>query len=360
MANSRTLWSCANHAFLKSLLYLLGALMFFPNRFTATIAVVLFLLPFSAMADQVVMKNGDVITGNISMVTDEDVFIEPGYADEFSVSLSEVASLVIEESLEVELADSTVINGSIGVNSAGEQVIINDGVETPFSLTDIARAKEPDPHFDWSAQADWSSTLNQGNTDSQTTLMFLRGDMKVGDHRHYGDLTFRREEVNSVSTKEQDLLNYSYNWFFSDPWFVGGSFTYERDPIRDLDHRYTAGLLFGRDIFDDAHKFLTISLGAGYSDEEIGGVSTSGAVALWNLRYTHKLWSGVNFFHDQNFTQQFYGVDNTIFKTNTGFMFDLVSDLYATVSLRYDYETDPAAGASKDDSTLAIGLGYSF
>ena len=141
---------------------------------------------------------------------------------------------------------------------------------------------------------------------------------------------------------------------------MGGSLTFERDPIRELEHRYTAGLIFGRDIFDDAKKFLTFSVGVGYSDEEIGGVSESGAVGLWTLRYEHEFWSGVDFFHNQNFTQQFYGVDNLILKTNTGFRFDIIDDLYANISLRYDYETEPAAGASEDDSTLQFGIGYSF
>ena len=83
-------------------------------------------------------------------------------------------------------------------------------------------------------------------------------------------------------------------------------------------------------------------------------------MGLWTLRYEHEFWDGINFFHNQNFTQQFYGLDNTIFKTNTGFRFDLISDLYANIALRYDYETEPAPGRSKDDSTLSLGLGYSF
>ena len=59
-------------------------------------------------------------------------------------------------------------------------------------------------------------------------------------------------------------------------------------------------------------------------------------------------------------TYQFYDNNNTIIKTNTGFMFDLWGDLYANASLRYDYETEPAAGVENYDSTLAIGLGYDF
>lgn len=335
--------------------------MFHAYRAAALLILSLVFATSAFAQDRIVMKNGDVITGNVSLIDGDDVFIEPSYADEFAVDLSEVATIEIDEAFEVELADKTRTDAAIlTLNDAGEQVLIIDGVERPVSLAEIAEATEPEAYFDWGANVDLNATYNDGNTDSRNTLLFAQGNMKVGDHRHFGDLTFRREEQNGVSVKEQDLLNYAYNWLFNDPWYIGGSFSWERDPIRELEHRYTAGLLVGRDIFDDATKFLTFSVGVGYSDEEIGGVSESGAVGLWNLRYEHAFWDGVDFFHTQNFTQQFYGLDNLILKTNTGFRFDIIDDLYANVSLRYDYETEPAAGASKDDSTLQFGIGYKF
>lgn len=325
------------------------------------LAGLLLALPFGVLAqDVIVMKNGDVITGDVTKVTADEVRIDPSYADEFGVNRAEVESINLDNSFQVKLDDDTTVDAQIALDESGEQVLIVDGQARPVALADVAEAKEPDPYMEWGAKVDFNATRNDGNTDSQNTLLFSSGNLRLGDHRHLADLTFRREETDGVRTKEQDLFNYSYNWMFSKPWYMGGSFTFERDPIRDLDHRYTAGLLFGRDIFNEEGRFLTITIGAGYSDEEIAGVSDSGAVGLWTLRYEQTFWEGVDFFHNHQLTQHFYGEDNLIFKTNTGFRFDLVSDLYATVSLRYDYETEPAAGASKDDSTLALGLGYSF
>lgn len=311
--------------------------------------------------DRVVMKNGDVITGNVSLIDGDDVYIEPSYADEFAVDLAEVESIVLEQSFEVELADGTMIDAaSLGVNEAGEQVIIVGEEQRPVVLTEIAEAQEPDEYFEWGALVDVNATINDGNSDSRNVIIYGQGDVKVGDHRHYADLTLRSEEQNGVDTTDQTLLNYSYNWFFNDPWFIGGAATYERDPIRDLENRYTAGFLVGRDLIDTASTFLTFSFGPGYSSEEIGGVKEDGAVFLWSLRYEQDYTGWMTFFHNNNLTQQFYGQDNLIIKTNTGFRFDLVGDLYANISLRYDYETEPAPGRSKDDSTLQMGVGYSF
>lgn len=319
------------------------------------------LMSLPALAeDRLVMKNGDVITGNISAIVDGEVLIEPSYAGEFAVDIAEVVSMEADQEFEVELADERILSAQIGLDDSGKQVLIVGDSPELLDLSDIAEASEPDPYFEWGANVDFSATFNDGNTDSRNTLLFANGNVRHGDHRHLGDLTFRREETDGDSTKEQDLLNYAYNWIFSDPWYMGGTFTWEQDPIRELEHRYTAGLIFGRDIFDDSRKFLTLSFGVGFSDEEIGIETESGAVGLWNLRYEHTFWGKVDFFHNHNLTQQFYGEDNLIFKSNTGFKLDIVDDLYGSVSFRYDYETEPAPDATKDDTTLALGIGYSF
>lgn len=320
------------------------------------------LAPAAAIAeDRIVMKNGDVITGNIAQVADDEVLIEPSYADEFAVDLAEVASIELDEAFEVELADETTLDARLALDDSGRQVLITeDGLERPIALTDLAEAVEPDPYRDWGLKADFNATYNSGNTDSKNTLLFIDGFYKQGDHRHRADLSFRNESINDQQTQEQTLFNYGYNWVFADPWFLGASFQFERDPIRELDYRYTAGLLLGRDIFDDADKYLGIALGGGWSEQELGGIVESGTTGLWNLRYEHSLLSWMDFFHTQTFTWQFYGNENSIYKTNTGLTFDLIEDLYFNVSFRYDYETEPAEGRSEDDSTLAFGLGYSF
>lgn len=328
---------------------------------SATTATLALTLAASAIAaDRVVMTNGDVITGDVSLITDSDVFIDPSYADEFAVSLSEVATIDLDEAFEVELADKSVQQATLKVNAAGQQVIVVDDVERPITLTEIAEAKAPEPYFKWSALVDFNASYNSGNTDSQNTLLYSQGTIKAGEHQHYGDLTFRDEETNGVKTQDQTLFNYAYSWYFNEPWFIGATASYERDPVRELDHRYTLGAVAGRDLIDNATTFLTFSAGVGYTDEEIGGVSDSGTVGLFALRYEQDFTDWMTFYLNNNTTQQFYGNDNLIIKTTTGLRFDLVGDLYANVGLRYDYETEPAPGSSKDDSTLQLGLGYKF
>jgi len=315
----------------------------------------------TVQADQVIMKNGDIITGTVNRIANGKVWIQPSYADEFGVAASEVAKMDAALQFEVELAEQQKVTGTFQLSPEGEQQLLIDGVARPVDLATVAQAVVPEPYFTRTSHAEVNATINSGNTDSQNSLIYADTRVKFGEHRHFADITFRRDETNDVKTKEQDLFNYNYNWLFNRPWFVGGSFTYERDPIKELDHRYTAGLLFGRDIFNDAGRFLSVSFGAGYSDQEQYGVSDSGSVGLWKLFYNQALIGGkMSLYHDDNITYQFYGENNMIFKSNTGLRFDIYKNVYLTTSLRYDYETEPAPGASEDDLTFAVGVGASF
>lgn len=328
-----------------ALMALLGALIF----------------PGAASADKLVMKNGDVITGNISKIEDNEVFIEPDYADEFSVDLAEVMTLEADQTFEIEMEDGSKVDAAFAIAEDGKQTLVIEDDVQAVELVDVTLATEPEEWYDRTSHVDLNMTWNGGNTDSRNNLLFADTFLKLGDHRHLAELTIRRDETDGTSTKKQDLFNYSYNWLFAEPWYMGTTFTYERDPIKELDHRYTLGLIMGRDIFNDANRFLSISLGAGYTDEQFFTSEDSGATGLWDLRYTHDLMDGdIAFFHNHNINYQFYGVNNAIFKSNTGFRFDLFADVYANVSLRYDYETEPAEGAENDDSTFVVGIGAEF
>lgn len=319
------------------------------------------LLSGNILADQVIMKNGDVITGDISKIEDDKVFIVPSYADEFSVKLDEVVSIDADQTFEIELEDGSKVDASFAHGTDGMQTLVVDDATRNIQMEELVMATEPPPWYERTSHVDVNMTWNSGNTDSRNNLVYADTSLRLGDHRHVGDLTIRRDQTDGQYTKKQDLFNYSYNWFFSDPWYMGGTFAYERDPIRELDHRYTAGLIFGRDIFDEPGRFLTISLGAGWSEEQFESTGKdSGATGLWALRYSQDFFENLAFFHDHNINYHFYGENNLIFKSNTGFRFDIINDVYTNVSLRYDYETEPTAGAENQDTTFVFGVGAKF
>ena len=292
-------------------------------------------LPGALLADQLKMNNGDVITGEVKKVENNKVFIKPAYASEFSVDLAEVVSIEAEKVFEVELEDGREVSAQFaGSANEGEQTLIVDGAQMNVGTMALTQAAEPEPWYARTSHVDLNLAWNNGNTDSKNNLLFADTRLRFGEHRHLAELTIARDQTNGIDTKKQDLFNYQYNWLFNKPWYLGGTASYERDPIKDLSHRYMVGVLIGRDIIKDSSKFLTASLGVGYSKQKQSGLTDSGATGLWNLIYEHDFKGGaIAFFHHHDLNYQFYGDNNLILKTDTGFRFDIIGSLYSTHSI---------------------------
>ena len=101
------------------------------------------LLPGAAIADQLLMKNGDIITGTVTKIVDDEVYIDPSYADEYAVDLAEVVSIEAEQIFEVELADGNKMDAQFAGATDGEQTLIVDGASMSIGMLELAAAFEP-------------------------------------------------------------------------------------------------------------------------------------------------------------------------------------------------------------------------
>jgi putative salt-induced outer membrane protein YdiY len=155
--------------------------------------------------------------------------------------------------------------------------------------------------------------------------------------------------------------DYLYSWFMSDHWFLQVGFGGERDPVRELNRRLSAGGGLGYRFFDDAHRRLEVSLSAVGVDEEIGGDANQSLAARWSADFRQDLLDGnLEFFHEQSVWDYLSGRANTLIQTSTGFRWDVWGDIYFNTQLDWDYETDPPQGVENQDIWYKVGLGVEF
>jgi hypothetical protein len=64
--------------------------------------------------------------------------------------------------------------------------------------------------------------------------------------------------------------------------------------------------------------------------------------------------------HDHNLAYQDCGRNNTIIRSTTGLRMDILWDICATATCRFNCETEPAHGKFSKDATPAFGLGAIF
>jgi putative salt-induced outer membrane protein YdiY len=336
--------------------------------------IVAWLFMSVAHADLVVMKNGDRITGDVLEIWDNDVIIEPEYDDDtkISISLDNVDYIESEREFEITMADGrNVIALLPGRGAGGEQLLEIDGKRTSISYDQLEQLDEIDDYYDWDSHIDFNFALNKGNTDSLNTKFYADTNLKLGDHRHIADVTLTFEEQNRTTTRDNDLLRYNYNWLFGKVWFLGGSASAERDPIRDLDDRFIVGVTIGRDIWDKPRRAMNFQVGLGYltesssPDDDLGNPlpteSNQSIAALWLYRFRYDLLGDdLEIYHNNTLQWYVTGRTNTVVKTVTGVRYEITDLLYLNTSLDFDWESDPAGEAENEDLALVIGLGVEF
>ena len=328
----------------------------------AWVAVVCLLSVASANADVLVLKNGDRITGDVKRIWDAEVSIEPEYSDEFQVDLAAISHIESTRDFEVEFNDGRKLDARLaGENAAGEQIFTSDSGDVSAPLEDMLELNEPEAAFDWDTNIEVSGSVNKGNTDSSASKVRAYSTLTMNDHRHIGDIEYFRERLAGVSTKERDLFKYNYNYLYTDNWFFTVGASVERDPIILLDNRMIASAGIGLDIWNTPRRSLSVSLGGGFQSEEIDSVESDGSVASWGLDYRQDFFGDdVGVFHRQSIVANLSGRSNTSYKTTTGFGYEITDLFSATISLDYNYETDPAEGAKNEDVAFLLGLAAEF
>jgi len=96
--------------------------------------------PAIALADRIVMKNGDLITGRVTRVNQQEVVIDPPYTKAFAVKRDAVASIETAEALEVELEDGSRVRARFAGAQDGRQVVEPEESARAIEVPSIHRA----------------------------------------------------------------------------------------------------------------------------------------------------------------------------------------------------------------------------
>lgn len=314
-----------------------------------------------AANDFVIMKNGDRITGEVEKIWNEEVFIEPEYGDTYAIELEYVAYIHTEEEFEVEFVRgrrTETVLGRLGLDDMGQPVVIVDNGARTYPLKEVDNMLEVEDFFDWEVRSDISVNVASGNTQTNNGRFYAMGRIKLGEHRHKLELTRDGAQAEGETTKDQTDVYYEDLWTFRDDWFMRGSISWTRDPIRDLDSRSQFYVGPGFHFWDDSKRTLNLSLGPNLLVEQIGEESEQSVSVQTVFRYEQRfLDDDLVLFQQTDLQRVVSGRDNKILNTSTGLRWELPRDIYVNLQVDFDYESNPAEGREKEDVTYLVGVG---
>jgi len=320
----------------------------------------------NGMADEINLKNGDRITGEVIRMQENQLVIQTAYAGEITIAWEEVLRVKTDRPIKVVLQDDTSFEGLSQAFEESKMKLDSDMLEAPasFKLSDV-RVINPvmkKPVY-WTARANVSLFNERGNTDSDN--YYLDGEFIARTEKNRYSFAGRNNEEKSsgVTTAKRAFGYGKYDHFLNKKWFLFANTLFEHDEFKDLNLCSTLGAGAGYQFFETSTLNLSTSAGMAWADENFDVAEDNNYPAgQWSVDYDQYFFNKfMQLFHKQYGYISVEDSNDWFFKTQTGVRFPLYKGLTARVQFNYDYDNQPSAAAKEKENTMfLLLLGYQF
>ncbi|HVV46158.1 MAG TPA: DUF481 domain-containing protein, partial [Bryobacteraceae bacterium] len=330
----------------------------------------------SARADQVVLKNGDRLTGSIVRKDGRNLTIK---TDQFGVVTTlwdQVVSVQADKPVNVVLADGRTVQGTIATTNGKLEVTTNNAKLSlePAEVTAIRnddeqkayeRLQNPGWGDLWTATGSVGLAGTAGNARTLTFTTAVNADRVTTTDKLsvYFNTIKATAVVNRLNADTAQAvrggLGYDHN--LTSRMFANVFNDYEYDKFQNLDLRFVVGAGFGYHAIKTDRSQLDLMAGADFNHSSFSTpLIQNSAEVYFGDGYKYKLSAATSFY--QSF-RMFNDVSNTgTYRVNfdVGAATKISKWLSWNLALSDRYLNNPAPGRKTNDFLYTTGLGITF
>jgi len=334
----------------------------------AWIALALLAACGSALADEVLLKNGDRISGTIVSKSGDVLKLKTDYAGELKIKWAEVQALRTSEPVDVMLSDGRLESVLIEPAAQGG-VFLRDprvGEEGEVGLERIAYIN-PGPEVTgrgvaYSGSINLGASVSDGNTNNRNVYAEAKFLARTKLNRWSVEGDVRQAESDGERTEEKWRLFGNYRHFIQEQRYLYARTSFEHDEFADVDLRATLGGGYGNQVYDTDSLKLSFEGGLDYLTLDRSRGENEDYVALgWGVDYQQELWDGIAILsHDQQGFMSLEDWQNIFLRTRTALRFPLADSLETALQLNLEWDNQPAPDRDRVDSLWLLTLGYKW
>ena len=378
-------------------------------RFVAAFLFAAMLRPFTAVADQVSINDGSILTGEVTGLYEGVLGIETSFAGVLEFPADQVAGIRTDMPMIIETKNGERISGTMAYDAQSGQRIFSKTFGTvEISMTDLdaiwqrngagpelvalrktqeeqkkAMAEMQEKHEAelaelkvkeetaeekadkvWSGRVKFGFAGSDGNTEETKLDGKVVAERKTDFDRLKLSLQGRYEKTDGEETKNETKGEARLERDINDRLFAFGAIGLEQDKFEDVDLRtdLTGGLGYFL-IKKDSHE-LKPRLGVGYEVTAYGSAPTTKEVVLSaGYDYRIDMFEKLRFTHSLTYLPVFddiaedYRIDSD---AELAYPIDDGKLWSVELGLRNQYDSMPAADVKKLDTYYSLGLARKF
>ncbi len=332
---------------------------------TLCMACAFFLAAFSAAAcaDEVVLENGDTITGKVMRIEKGVLTVSTAYSEPVSIRTEKVLSITTEEAVEVHLSGGEVVRGRLSTTAPG-QVVVEPGEgrgAVAISWDKLESLNPPAKEFKWTGNVSIGANSQSGNTDRTSASVGAEAVKKSDIDRATFKLLYNYAEESGSMTARNVYGMLKYDYFFSDRLYGYVSVEMLSDRFRDIKLRSIVGPGVGYQVWDDDARSLRLELGAAFFSEDLYlGTDDSWAASRAAAALRWKLSGNLEFSDSLVVNNRLDQPDDYQLRNEAAIATSLGAGWAMKLSNIVEYDSEPSAGVKSTDLFWILALQYSF
>jgi putative salt-induced outer membrane protein YdiY len=336
-------------------------------------AAALCLLWSGLRADEVLLKDGSRVVGEVQSLVDGKLKVKTAFAKEIEIAWPEVAGLTTEKTLPFVLKDGSIIMGRAAGGAAGNLTINMEQPAAPYTapLPGITAINPPPkPAITFKGFAAAGATINDGNTQNKA----FNGNAEFEARAERQRFTLRgstnyAEDATGITARNSHG-NLKYDFFVTKRFYLYASALFEGDKFQDLKLRTALSAGPGYQFIDTGTfqepwlRELQVSGEAGlsYFNEDFGSSPDQHFVAArWSARVNWPIVpKKITLFHFHEGFPSLKRAADLYVTTEQGVRFAILENFFAAAQVNWRWDNTPAIGKERGDTAYLLSLGYNF
>lgn len=323
-----------------------------------------------AVGGQVVLVNGDTLTGTIDSIVGGKLQLRSPLLGTVEIDMIHVDSVTSDELVTVVLSDGRSVVRRLRAAAPRTAQLQDDAghVDLDVALDEIdAINPPPKPEPQWTGSITGSVTSIHGNTRSQSIQASVSVSKRTETDRtsagaDYGRATRRNDTTGKDDTTEDWWrLRGKYDRFFSEKFYGYIEGRYAVDKVADLDRRIIGGAGVGYQWIESERMNFSTEAGAAYISEKYKNDGTDDRItAQLGYHFDTQLNSILTFNHDLSYFPSTETFSDYYLTTTFELRARLTEKMYTSFRTIFDYDATPAPDKTSTDIRHILGVGWDF
>ena len=342
----------------------------------------IFVFASAGFADQITMKDGDRITGDIVKKDGGTVTVKSKNFGTVELKWEDVAAVRSDQPLNVTLTGGRTIKANIETRGGQIQVAAPGAPQAvdPKDVVTLRNDAEEKTYQKYlhprlldlwtiTGSLDLAGTKGNAETSTLTTpINFVRASNTTRTTAYFNSIT-SSAKIDGVNGQTARAVRggWSYNRKIdSSKLFFNGFNDYEYDKFQALDLRVVLGGGVGYVIWSRDTNRLTVTGGSDWNRSAFGASGASAAFtrnsaeAFWGDDFNYKLSARTSFVESFRMFDNLSDTGEYRMNADVGATTQLTKWLNWNISLSDRYLSDPVPGRKKNDFLYSTGIGFSW